>query len=483
MLPQNHNIDMIPQGVPIVVNVSQYDVGREINFYLYNGSEAYTPATGSTIRIEGTKPDNTGFSYSASYVGNKVTVQLTDQMTVLEGEVKCELRVTEGGSDVGSLNFILMVEKAALPSDIPISETEIPAIILLARAEQYNAEAWAVGTKNGQDVPSTDPAYHNNAKYYAEHMTASLESLSDTDITTPADKEVLKYNSNTDKWENSPENAESLSGLSDTSISSASNGQVLTYDNNSSKWKNANLPTTAMNDITDVSILSASDGQVLSYDALSSKWKNSAAPASDLSGLTDVTISSATNGQALLYDSTNSKWVNGDVAGSAADITYDNTTSGLTADDVQEAIDEVDGNLDTLSGKAYKTDDSTITAVASDDLLPIYDTSATAAKKITVANVVSGTVSNPNLADNAWFTVNQRELKKYTADGYTVDRWYTLNADVAVLDNGVTITKRSGAQYDPLLRQLIIPTKDLRGKTVLLLLYHASVVMSSDNKK
>lgn len=31
-----------------------------------------------------------------------------------------------------------------------------------------DAEAWAVGQRNGADVPSTDPAYHNNAKYYKE---------------------------------------------------------------------------------------------------------------------------------------------------------------------------------------------------------------------------------------------------------------------------------------------------------------------------
>lgn len=31
-----------------------------------------------------------------------------------------------------------------------------------------DAEAWAVGQRNGTDVPSTDPTYHNNAKYYKD---------------------------------------------------------------------------------------------------------------------------------------------------------------------------------------------------------------------------------------------------------------------------------------------------------------------------
>lgn len=31
-----------------------------------------------------------------------------------------------------------------------------------------DSEAWAVGQKNGVDVPNTDPRYENNSKYYAE---------------------------------------------------------------------------------------------------------------------------------------------------------------------------------------------------------------------------------------------------------------------------------------------------------------------------
>lgn len=37
----------------------------------------------------------------------------------------------------------------------------------------YDSEAWAKGTRGGVDVPTTDPTYHNNAKYWAEHITAT----------------------------------------------------------------------------------------------------------------------------------------------------------------------------------------------------------------------------------------------------------------------------------------------------------------------
>lgn len=30
------------------------------------------------------------------------------------------------------------------------------------------AEAWAVGKRDSTDVPSTDPTYHNNSKYWSD---------------------------------------------------------------------------------------------------------------------------------------------------------------------------------------------------------------------------------------------------------------------------------------------------------------------------
>ena len=41
-----------------------------------------------------------------------------------------------------------------------------------AMKDADDAEAWAVGKRNGTDVPSTDPAYHNNAKYYKDQAQA-----------------------------------------------------------------------------------------------------------------------------------------------------------------------------------------------------------------------------------------------------------------------------------------------------------------------
>ena len=67
-----------------------------------------------------------------------------------------------------------------------------------------------------------------------------------------------------------------LSGLTDTDISTPSDGQVLTYDSAAGKWENANASGGAddLNDLGDVVLTTPSNGQVLKYDSATSKWIN-----------------------------------------------------------------------------------------------------------------------------------------------------------------------------------------------------------------
>lgn len=66
-----------------------------------------------------------------------------------------------------------------------------------------DSEAWAVGTRDGVPVPSTDPAYENNSKYWAEHgQSNSFAGLTDTSFTNLQNGQIAKYNSTTQKWEN-----------------------------------------------------------------------------------------------------------------------------------------------------------------------------------------------------------------------------------------------------------------------------------------
>lgn len=202
-MAQAINLQITPSNVMPKIYASQFDIGREIEISLYDGASAYVPPVGTDIRFEGKKPDGNGFSYACTYSDNVVTVVTTDQMTVLAGEIPCELRMSLNGDDIGTLNIIFVIEKSPIDENVPISDTEIPAIIGLARDEQYTAEAWAVGERNGVPVGPTDPQYHNNAKYWAEHAEyGALDDLTDVEITTPTNGQVVTYNGISQKWEN-----------------------------------------------------------------------------------------------------------------------------------------------------------------------------------------------------------------------------------------------------------------------------------------
>lgn len=173
MTTQTFDLDMIPNGVAPIIHVSQYDKGQTWAFNIAAGDLPYTIPSGSSVTIQGTKPDHTGFQYACTYSGSQVTATETEQMTILPGDVPTEIRISRSGEIIGSINFKIRVEPAALADDTIISETDLPLLIeALQKAE--DAEAWAVGERGGVPVPSTDPTFENNSKYYAEHFAGYI---------------------------------------------------------------------------------------------------------------------------------------------------------------------------------------------------------------------------------------------------------------------------------------------------------------------
>ena len=229
-----------PGAVSPVICVSQMDSGRQFKLIIYNeDGSPYTPPAGTTASIDGIKPDKKAFSYTdnISISGNVVTITTKLQMTCVKGTVVCEVRFKNGTTNIGTLNFNMIVEPSPINEDADISETELPAIIELATeeaqaaieaaarsdanailAESYakggtntrtgedtdnakyykeqadsqaeaaassaadaadsaeDAEAWAVGERGGVPVGSLDETYENNSKYYANEADDSASN-------------------------------------------------------------------------------------------------------------------------------------------------------------------------------------------------------------------------------------------------------------------------------------------------------------------
>lgn len=290
MITQTINLNLIP-GCPLPrINVSQYDNGsRTLQFNLYNGVSPYEIPSGASVYIVGNKADNTGFEYACTFDGSLVSVDITDQMTVFAGEVQSELRISQNGEVLGTANFIINVERAALSDDTQISETDIPIIQripeILAEAEEYadTAHKWATF---GADTET--PSSTNNAKYWAE--------------------------------------------------------QSQTYAAGALHWKSsvtfANIPTSGMvvGDFYNITDDFTTD----------SRFDEGAG----------VKCAAGTN---IVWD-TNNKWDILTPSTVASQVKYDGTTSGLSATNVQGAIDEVVsdagavetrvGNLETEMGSS-----------------------------------------------------------------------------------------------------------------------------------
>lgn len=128
-ITQTYNLDLVPNGPDAVVKCSQYDKGsRTITFNMFKESQPYTVPSGASVTVRGTKKDNTGFEYPCTSSGTTVSFDIQEQMTIFNGKVLCEIRITNGGEILGTANFVLFVERTTLEDGIVISETDIPLV-------------------------------------------------------------------------------------------------------------------------------------------------------------------------------------------------------------------------------------------------------------------------------------------------------------------------------------------------------------------
>lgn len=260
MITQTTNLNLIPGTVLPRINVVQYDTGsRTLEFAIFNGTQRFTLTNAMTAEIQGTKPDRLGFSYAATVddTNNIIVANLTQQMTAAKGEALCEIVLKKGSERIGTLNFIMNVQPAALNDDTVISDSELPDIIAVATeqmeaaaasatlAESYakggtssrtgedtdnakyykeqaansatsagssassaeadalKAEGFAVGKQNGTAVSSGSPYYQNNAEYYAQDAASSAASAAAWSANPPyigANGDWYVYDTSTEQY-------------------------------------------------------------------------------------------------------------------------------------------------------------------------------------------------------------------------------------------------------------------------------------------
>ena len=113
-----------------MVRVSQYENdSRTLRCKLVGTEETLTIPSGTTAKVEGTKPSGKGFSYSCTLAGDEVTVTIKDQMTAESGRVHCEVVLQNGTARLGAGKFELEVDPAGLKAGTVTSSDTFDSII------------------------------------------------------------------------------------------------------------------------------------------------------------------------------------------------------------------------------------------------------------------------------------------------------------------------------------------------------------------
>ena len=161
---QTKTVDITPMKITLpVIEMSQYDLGREIIIHMKDGSDWFN-LTGYTAKLQGTKPSGFGYTVDGAVDGHDITFASNYDMTSEAGFIPSEVRLTKDGVSLGSLNVILHVEKT--PHDVNVTdgspETIVPEITELVE----RAEAAAEVLLDCSAIATTLPAGSNATASY-----------------------------------------------------------------------------------------------------------------------------------------------------------------------------------------------------------------------------------------------------------------------------------------------------------------------------
>ncbi len=205
------NLNLIPTGALPVVHASQYDEGRTFRANLMDGTAVYTLDGTETLECDVKKPDGNIVTVAVTNTSDSyVEIDTTLQMCACAGDSLAELHITKGAKELGTLNFILAVERSPLEGGIE-SDSAIHNLqeqIGEAVAEQYAAEdvifdaAPVAGHGTGFAVTSEGVKAYVEGEIAALTIPEELDDLQDVELTSPTAGQILEYDDNDGKWKN-----------------------------------------------------------------------------------------------------------------------------------------------------------------------------------------------------------------------------------------------------------------------------------------
>lgn len=137
-MTENHILQMVPGGVPLVLHVSQYDAERSYILTPYYGSAKYERQPDSTAVLEATKPDSTVVAIAVTYgEDGTISFNLPAAITQAAGDVRSKVSIlNESGKRVSSAKIVFAVDAAGIDTYARVSESDLE---LLRNIEEQTA--------------------------------------------------------------------------------------------------------------------------------------------------------------------------------------------------------------------------------------------------------------------------------------------------------------------------------------------------------
>lgn len=107
---QTITVDIAPGSGPIQrIRLSQGDIGRQLGVYIIQNGAA-VDCSGYSAHLYVLKPDKNYYEKTCSISSNLISWETAEQETPLAGECKAQIRITANGMDIGTANFIEVIE-------------------------------------------------------------------------------------------------------------------------------------------------------------------------------------------------------------------------------------------------------------------------------------------------------------------------------------------------------------------------------------
>ena len=236
------NLNLIPNGTNPVVHCSQYDEGRDFRFNLFNGTSVLTLDGTETIECDVKKPDGNIVTVAVTNTSsNYIVVTTTLQMTACSGNSLGTIKISKGGDNLYTLNFVLFCERSPLENGIQSDsaihnlETQVEDIV----SEQYDSAnvIFDNAPTSGHGIP-----YVVSSDGLLAYIPKNVSDLSDVTTTTPSSGEAFVYDGS--KWTNGTPTL-NLDDLNDVTITTPTNGEIVVY--NDGVWENQANPASTQN--------------------------------------------------------------------------------------------------------------------------------------------------------------------------------------------------------------------------------------------